>query len=132
MPEEEKSIVKGLSFGGITEDANATQVDVKDGKIVRIRPLHFDSKYKREDIKPWKIEARGKVFEASMKTLLPPFTLAYKNRVYSPNRTSSASSSFPARISAAALFERAFTIPCWSLSSEYMENDSSKNRTASS
>ncbi|GAG41434.1 unnamed protein product, partial [marine sediment metagenome] len=42
MPEQERSMVKGMSFGGVTEDANAAQVDVKDGKIVRIRPLHFD------------------------------------------------------------------------------------------
>lgn len=87
MPEQERSMVKGMSFGGVTEDANAAQVDVKDGKIVRIRPLHFDWKYKPEEFKPWKIEARGQVFEPTMKTLLPPFTLAYKNRVYSPNRT---------------------------------------------
>ena len=33
------------------------------------------------------MEARGQTFEASMKTLIPPFTLAYKNRVNSPNRT---------------------------------------------
>jgi anaerobic selenocysteine-containing dehydrogenase len=84
MQENERTVVKGLSGGGVTEDSNTVQVDVKDGKIIRIRPFHFDWKYKRE---PWKIEARGKVFEASMKTLIPPFTLAYKNRVNSPNRT---------------------------------------------
>ena len=84
MGETQKTVVKGLSFSGVTEDSNTVQVDVKDGKIVRIRPFHFDWKYDR---KPWKIEARGKVFEASMKALIPPFTLAYKNRVNSPNRT---------------------------------------------
>ncbi|MBN1189726.1 MAG: molybdopterin-dependent oxidoreductase [Dehalococcoidales bacterium] len=84
MQENEKTVVKGLSGAGVTEDSNMVQVDVKGGKIVRIRPFHFDWKYDR---KPWKIEARGKVFEASMKALIPPFTLAYKNRVNSPNRT---------------------------------------------
>ena len=84
MPENEKTVVKGLSGGGVTEDSNPVQVDVKNGKIIRIRPFHFDWKYER---KPWKIEARGQVFEASMKSLIPPFTLAYKNRVHSPNRT---------------------------------------------
>jgi molybdopterin guanine dinucleotide-containing S/N-oxide reductase-like protein len=82
--EQGKTVVKGLSFNGVTEDGNTVQVDVKDGKIVRIRPFHFDWKY---DVKPWKMEARGKVFEASMKTLIPPFTLGYRNRVNSPNRT---------------------------------------------
>ena len=32
------------------------------------------------------MEARGQVFEPSEKSLIPPFTLAYKKRVYSPNR----------------------------------------------
>ena len=84
MQEEEKTVVKGLSFSGVTEDGNIVQVDVKNGKIIRIRPFHFDWKYDR---KPWKIEARGQVFQASMKSLIPPFTLAYKNRIHSPNRT---------------------------------------------
>ena len=84
MADKEITVAKGLSGGGVTEDSNMVQVDVKNGKIVRIRPFHFDWKYDR---KPWKMEARGQVFEASMKTLIPPFTLAYKNRVNSPNRT---------------------------------------------
>ena len=84
MGDAQKTVVKGLSFSGVTEDGNTVQVDVKDGKIVRIRPFHFDWKY---DVKPWKIEARGTVFEASTKVLIPPFTLAYKNRINSPNRT---------------------------------------------
>jgi trimethylamine-N-oxide reductase (cytochrome c) len=85
---EHRTIIKGLGFCGNEPLAgsNAAAVDVKDGKIVRIRPLHFDWKYKPEDMNPWKIKARGKVFEPGMKTLLPPFTLAYKKRVYSPNR----------------------------------------------
>ncbi|GAG33934.1 unnamed protein product, partial [marine sediment metagenome] len=87
MPGKEKTVVKGLSFGGVTEDANAGMVDIKDGKIIRIRPLHFDWKYTPEEFRPWKIEARGQVFEPTTKTLLPPYSLAYKNRVYSPNRT---------------------------------------------
>ena len=39
-----------------------------------------------KDLNPWKFEVRGKTFEPSMKSLIPPFTLAYKKRVYSPNR----------------------------------------------
>jgi anaerobic selenocysteine-containing dehydrogenase len=84
MADNEKTVVKGMSGGGVTEDSNMIQVDVKDGKIVRIRPFHFDWKYDR---KPWKIEARGKTFTASTKALIPPFSLAYKNRIHSPNRT---------------------------------------------
>jgi molybdopterin guanine dinucleotide-containing S/N-oxide reductase-like protein len=86
MSDEEKTVVKGCSFCGIAQDGNSIQVEVKNGKIVRIRPLHFDWKYSHEYLRPWKIEARGKVFEPTMKSTIPPITLAYKNRVYSPNR----------------------------------------------
>ncbi len=82
----EKSYVKGLSLSDFGEDGNSSIIDVKNGKIVRIRPLHYDWQYDKKDFNPWKIKARGQVFEPFMKTLLPPFGLAYKKRVYSPNR----------------------------------------------
>jgi hypothetical protein len=31
-------------------------VDVKDGKIARVRPLHYDWKYDFKDVNPWKFE----------------------------------------------------------------------------
>ena len=83
MDKTERTVVKGLSFCGVVEDSNVVQVDVAGNKVVRIRPLHYDWKY---DVKPWSFSAKGKTFEASMKSLIPPFTLAYKNRVNSPNR----------------------------------------------
>ena len=61
-------------------------IDVKDGKILRIRPLHFDEKYTKEELKPWRIEKDGKVLEPYLKSHLAPYMLAYKKRVYSPNR----------------------------------------------
>jgi molybdopterin guanine dinucleotide-containing S/N-oxide reductase-like protein len=84
----EKTIVKGLGFCGNEPLAgsNAVAVDVKDDRIVRIRPLHFDWQYRPEEMNPWQISARGKVFGPGMKTLPPPFSLGYKKRVYSPNR----------------------------------------------
>jgi len=84
--EGEKTIPIGLGFCGNGFDANSSVVDVKNGRIIRIRPLHYDWKYKPEEFRPWKIEARGKVFEPSMKSLIPPYSLAYKKRIYSPNR----------------------------------------------
>ena len=82
----EKSFVKGLSLIDFSLDGNSSAVDVNNGKIVRIRPLHYDWQYDKKEFNPWKMEARGQVFEPTMKTLLPPFGLAYKKRVYSPNR----------------------------------------------
>ncbi len=80
----EKTVVRGLAFCSIAADSNSVQVECDDGKIIRIRPLHYDWKY--PELKPWKMEARGKTFSPSMESLIPPFSLGYKNRVYSPNR----------------------------------------------
>jgi molybdopterin guanine dinucleotide-containing S/N-oxide reductase-like protein len=82
----EKTVSKTIGFIGLGHDSNSIQVDIKNGKMVRIRPLHFDAKRKAEEIKPWRIEARGKVLNPSFKSLVSPLSLTYKNRVYSPNR----------------------------------------------
>ncbi len=82
-----KTLIRDISFCGVPENgSNASMVDVKDGKIIRIRPMHYDWKYDPKDMNPWKMESKGKTFEPSMKTLLPPYSIAYKNRVYSPAR----------------------------------------------
>jgi trimethylamine-N-oxide reductase (cytochrome c) len=83
-----KTLIRDISFCGVPENgSNASMVDVRDGKILRIRPMRYDWKYDpQKDMNPWKFKARGKTFEPSMKTLLPPFSLAYKKRVYSPAR----------------------------------------------
>jgi anaerobic selenocysteine-containing dehydrogenase len=80
---KESSIPITIGFG---PNANSSVVDVKNGKIVRIRPLHFDWQYDKKDFNPWKMEARGKTFEPGMKALPGPYSLAYKKRIYSPNR----------------------------------------------
>ncbi len=61
-------------------------VDVKDGKILRVRPFHFDWKYDREKVRTWKLEKNGKVLEPTWKSLPSPYSLSYKKRTYSPNR----------------------------------------------
>jgi len=80
----EKKIIRGLGFCSVAADSNSVQVEVQDNRIIRIRPLHYDWEYK--NLKPWTMTARGKTFQPSMKSLIPPFSLGYKNRVYSPNR----------------------------------------------
>ncbi len=84
--QREKAYIKDISWCGESYGSNASVVDVKDGKIVRIRPLHYDWKYQPMEFNPWKIEAHGQTFEPTMKTLIPPLTLSYKKRCYSPNR----------------------------------------------
>jgi trimethylamine-N-oxide reductase (cytochrome c) len=82
-----QSFIKGLSLiGSSSGDANTCIIDVKDGKIIRIRPLHFDWKYDPQAFNPWQMEARGKTLAPLMKSLVPPYCLGYKKRVYSSNR----------------------------------------------
>ena len=89
MPDEksnEKTVYRALGLGGYTGGGAPTAVDIKNGKIVRIRPFHFDLEYTREEINPWKLERNGRTFEPLMKSLPGPFSLSYKKRAYSPNR----------------------------------------------
>ena len=39
MTDNEKTVVKGMSGGGVTEDSNMIQVDCKDGKIIDVACL---------------------------------------------------------------------------------------------
>jgi molybdopterin guanine dinucleotide-containing S/N-oxide reductase-like protein len=58
-------------------------VHVKDGKIVRIRPIVFDDK---EEVSTWTIEAQGKKYSAPRKVTLAPYVLTQRYRTYSENR----------------------------------------------
>ncbi|MBA7612951.1 Pyrogallol hydroxytransferase large subunit [subsurface metagenome] len=84
--EPDKTVIKALALGGLDRGGGPCAVDVKDGKIIRVRPLHYDWKYKKEDLNPWKFERNGKTLEPLMKSLPAPFSLAYKKRAFSPNR----------------------------------------------
>jgi molybdopterin guanine dinucleotide-containing S/N-oxide reductase-like protein len=79
-----QTYIKGLALGG--HGALPAAIDVKNGRIVRVRPLHLDWKYNKQQFNPWTIRVRGKSFEAPTTIMQPPFSLAYKKRVYSPNR----------------------------------------------
>jgi trimethylamine-N-oxide reductase (cytochrome c) len=82
-----KEFIKGMSLNDFSASlAMPSVVDVIQGKIARIKPLNYEWKYNKEEFNPWKITAHGKLFEPGTKVLMPPFYLAYKKRVYSPNR----------------------------------------------
>ena len=81
----EKTTIKALGLSGGYGGAPCS-VDYLDGKIIRLRPLHFDEKYDPQLFNLWKIEAKGKIFKPVLKSHPSPFSLAYKKRAYSPNR----------------------------------------------
>jgi len=83
---KDKTVLRSLGLGGYFGGGAEGMVDVKDGKIVRVRPMRYGWKYNKEEVRQWKIERNGKAIESSWKSLPGPFSLAYKKRVYSPNR----------------------------------------------
>lgn len=86
MKTKDFTVNKSLAWLGSGGGCNATHVDVMDGRVVRIRPIHFDECYTKEERRAWSFEKDGKVFEAGDRTLPPPLSIAYKKRADSPNR----------------------------------------------
>jgi trimethylamine-N-oxide reductase (cytochrome c) len=84
--EEENTYVKMIDPMGYGGDMSA--VDVKNGKIVRIRPLHYDEVCSEDEIDPamWEIEVDGKSFKSIRKGSTGYLQSTYKKRVYSRNR----------------------------------------------
>jgi molybdopterin guanine dinucleotide-containing S/N-oxide reductase-like protein len=82
----EKTVIKSLSLGGTQGGGAPCAVDVEGGKVIRVRPLHYDWRYDKKDLTLWKIQRNGKTYQPMLKSLPSPFSLAYKKRVYSPNR----------------------------------------------
>ncbi|MGA3125356.1 MAG: molybdopterin-dependent oxidoreductase [Candidatus Korobacteraceae bacterium] len=82
----DKTVLRSLSLGGFYGGGTEGMVDVKDGRILRVRPFSFDWKYERESLRGWHFEKDGKTFAPLWKSLPGPFSLSYKKRVYSPNR----------------------------------------------
>jgi len=88
-PEETTvSTASGNARGGIAA------IDRKHGRIVRIRPLHYDEKYTEAELaaSSWKYEGTHRktgatmTFESSKHSGPPVYALAHKKHTYSPNR----------------------------------------------
>ncbi|MDN4508467.1 molybdopterin-dependent oxidoreductase [Gordonibacter sp. RACS_AR49] len=81
------TVVHNLGLEACGGGANMVAADVKDGKLVRIRPVHYDEHYTKEELNYWTLTGRnGTTFEPGMKSCTPSFPLVYKRRTYSKNR----------------------------------------------
>ena len=83
---QEATYIKSTGFSAMGIGSHVAAVDVKDDRIIRIRPLPYDWKYKPEEFNPWKMEARGGTYHVPLKTTINPFGLGFKKSIYSPNR----------------------------------------------
>jgi molybdopterin guanine dinucleotide-containing S/N-oxide reductase-like protein len=75
-------IEKGITRYTSNTNGGPVFVYVKNGRILRITPIEFDS----SDAPPWTIKARGKSFTPPRKTTISPHSLALKSMIYSPDR----------------------------------------------
>lgn len=78
--------LKTLGLGSFGMGALSANIDIKDGRIVRTRPMQIDERYSHEYLRPWSIKAHGDSFDSTFKTDIPPFAYVYKKRAYSRNR----------------------------------------------
>jgi len=81
-----KRVIKAAGLQGPISGPPTWVESDKNGKIIRIRPFHYDKVVDWESKNPWKIEARGSVFQPPKRTVHGSFYIGYKKRVYSPNR----------------------------------------------
>ncbi|MBN1629815.1 MAG: hypothetical protein JW990_08625, partial [Thermoleophilia bacterium] len=77
----DKQVIRGSGLIGPRDSGAPTLVDVAEGRIVRIRPLHYEMSYDKKGFNAWKMEARGKTLEPPLKACVGPLGLAYKKRV---------------------------------------------------
>lgn len=82
---ETKTVVKTTGFIGPSAASDPVEIDIADGKPIRTRPLVYQ-KYATEKLNEWTIKARGKEFKAPVKSQPSLFGIAWKQRVFSPNR----------------------------------------------
>ncbi len=80
-----ETTLKGTSLMG-PMSGPPSQVDSKDGRIVRIRPYYYSKDHDMDKLNPWVIDARGQQFRPADHTLISPYGISYKKRVYSENR----------------------------------------------
>ena len=78
--------LKTLGYCGISASSESAEIDVRDGRILRTRPFSYTRHQSKDGLNPWTIKAHGKSFKVKEKSELSPLNIAYKERVYSPNR----------------------------------------------
>lgn len=83
-----KTCLKSLGFGGFGIGSNTAEVEVdtEKNRIIRINPLHINDYYDDNYLRKWKYEKKGKTFSPRDIIEISPFSIAYKNRLYSKRR----------------------------------------------
>ena len=81
-----KTVIKTTGCCGPCSASEPAEFDVKDGRILRVRPFSYVGHQPEGGLNAWTMHAKGKEFHAAEKSGLSPYAILTKNRVYSPNR----------------------------------------------
>nr|MCR5845898.1 molybdopterin-dependent oxidoreductase [bacterium] len=83
----DKSVYDNIDWSGFGVGANPAIVDIKDGKVLRVRRFDYSATYDLDkDLRRFRLEKDGKVFVEPTKSCIPPFSWAYKKHAFSKNR----------------------------------------------
>ncbi len=83
----DKTVYDNIDWDGFGIGSNVAAVDVRDGKVLRVRRLDYSASYDLDnDLRRYRLEHNGKVFVEPSKSPLPPFSFAYKKHAFSKNR----------------------------------------------
>ncbi|EQD57195.1 hypothetical protein B2A_04923, partial [mine drainage metagenome] len=63
----DKTVYRSLGLGGFYGGGAEGMIDVKNGKVLRVRPFRFDEKYDSKKMRSWKFQKDGKVLEPKWK-----------------------------------------------------------------
>ncbi len=83
---DKKTVFKTTGFCGPCSASEPVEIDVEDGKMIRVRPFSYVEHQSNDGLNAWTIKAHGKEFKAAEKSGISPYAVLTKNRVYSPNR----------------------------------------------
>jgi trimethylamine-N-oxide reductase (cytochrome c) len=82
----DRSCYDNIDWSGFGVGSNVATVDVRDGKLLRIRRLDYGAEYSEEELRPWTMRRGEKVFKEPRKSCIPPFSIAYQKHAFSHNR----------------------------------------------
>ena len=68
----DKTVLKTLAQCSFAQGGEIASVDVKDGKIVRIRPHHHTERYTEEELGQYELNKDGVKYKTPLKGLLAP------------------------------------------------------------
>ncbi len=78
-----QTFIRGFGFHG-SIGASPVLVDVQNGRILRIRPMYLNWQYPKYPI--WSMTSHGMTFTPTFHSTPSYQAMAYKQRVYQPNR----------------------------------------------